>query len=307
MRVRMGFKSHSIENLGPPFLIADEMVLLLPKNGEIVITLDQFKILFVLKGKILHELDGIAGRVPFEQGDILLCPGFNTHRYINPDPGNSAPLHVMRLFLDGEAIRRQSRKRNKQPEHDLTEYIGHHFTKNLQIKDGIDSEITGYLNELRRETERREVGARHRARSLCTDLVIAVSRRLSEVNRQESRRSTDRAGFIVTSAKEYILKNLDTRLTLGEIAWHTQKGEEHLARVFKRETGQSVFDFVREMRINQAKTDLLNSSLSLTEIAEKTGFSSLSFFSRSFKDLVGIPPSAYRQYTETTLQPFRKS
>jgi transcriptional regulator GlxA family with amidase domain len=111
------------------------------------------------------------------------------------------------------------------------------------------------------------------------------------------------SGLLVDSAKEYIMKNLHTKLTLGDIAWKVGKGEEHLARVFKKETGQSVFDFVREMRIEQAKIHLYDTSKSLTYIATATGFSSLSFFSRTFKTIAGMSPSQYRSHIETTRRP----
>jgi AraC-like DNA-binding protein len=108
-------------------------------------------------------------------------------------------------------------------------------------------------------------------------------------------------GQIVAAAKEFIFKHFSKDLTLGEIAWHVGKGEEHLARVFKSETGQSVFDYVRETRINQAKTLMMNPVGSLTEIAERCGFHTLSFFSRTFRQHSGMSPSHYRHSIETKM------
>ncbi len=292
-----------MENLGQPFLIADEMVFYIPKGGQVVITKDQFKLLFVLKGEILHDLDGLAEHTLLKEGDVLVCPGFRQHRFTNPDPARVRQLHVMRLFLDGEAIRKCAHRRVRRPENNLSDFVYHHFNRTVQFVGGIDGEIIQSLNALRRETEQRGIGYRHRARSLCTDLLISVARKLGECDKQQEPRGKNGASHLVAASKEYILKNLDAKLTLGEIAWYAGKGEEHLARVFKRETGQSVFDYVREMRVNQAKTYLLDSSLSLTRIAGLCGFSSLSFFSRTFSELVGISPSAYRQHIETSVLP----
>lgn len=75
-----------------------------------------------------------------------------------------------------------------------------------------------------------------------------------------------------------------------------------MARLFKRATGRSVFEVVREQRINHAKTLLLDSSLSLEAVADRCGFRSASFFSRSFKQLAGLPPSEYRRHLELHLQ-----
>ena len=71
--------------------------------------------------------------------------------------------------------------------------------------------------------------------------------------------------------------------------------EEHLARVFRKVTGQTVFDYLRTIRLENAKTLLIDSSRTLSEIAALTGFGSLSLFSRNFSQYVGQSPSAYRQ------------
>lgn len=296
----MGYSSHAFDSLGLPFLIADERAFSVPANSEVFVTQDQFKLIFLLSGEVEQELDGIQGRVPFRKGDILICPTFTRHSYINSDPNADAQLHVMRLFLDGAYIRKHAQKRSKRPEHDITDYIYHHFRSTVLLQNGIDGEITECLNKLRRESEGAQIGVRHRARSLCTDLIITVSRKMNRDCSTVISTGAKKSNHLVASAKEYILKNLDSKLTLGEIAWKVGKGEEHLARVFKRETGQSVFDFIREMRINRAKTYLLSTSLSLTEIAELCGFASLSFFSRTFRAVAGINPSEYRQYIEAT-------
>lgn len=299
----MGYASHSVENLGPPFLLVDEMVFVIPKGGEVRLSKHHFKFLFVLSGEIDHEIEGLDGRRALAAGDICAAPVVKYHRYLNPEGVRSSQLHVVRLFLDAEHIEKRAGTRVRHPEMVFTDFVLHHFPRPLHLKKCIDGEITELLTQLRRETERREPGYRHRVRALCVSLIVATARHTPSGQALTEANAPGGAGPLVAAAKEYILKNLGSEMTLGEIAWQVGKGEEHLARVFKRETGQSVFDFVREMRVNQAKTYLLDSTLSLTEIAERCGFSSLSFFSRTFRALAGLPPSAYRQYTETLVRP----
>jgi two-component system response regulator YesN len=117
-----------------------------------------------------------------------------------------------------------------------------------------------------------------------------------------SRTTSTGPGFIQT-AKEYILKHFtDPDLRLGLIAHHVGKGDEHLARQFRRQTSQSVFQFVRDVRINHAKTLLLDPSQTLTTIATRCGFNSLAFFSRTFKKTTGHSPSRYRERLELNLR-----
>lgn len=309
----MGYAVHSVEGLGSPFLLVDEMVFVIPRGGEIRLARHHFKFLFILGGEFEHEIDGMAGRRRLGPGDILVAPLVERHCYVNPHPRKAVQAHVVRLFLDGVFLKKRAARRTRKPESDFSDFVVHHFPSVLQLPGGIDNEITELVTALRRETEEKAAGFRHRVRSICTDLIVAVARRAGHVagvsgegaktGDEAAGRERSTSATIVAAAKEYILKHLPSDMRLGEIAWHVGRGEEHLARVFKRETGRSVFDYVRELRINESKTHLLDPALTLTVIAERCGFHSLSFFSRTFRQHVGMSPSAYRQHAQAELRP----
>ncbi|MDQ8734532.1 helix-turn-helix domain-containing protein [Paenibacillus sp. LHD-38] len=65
--------------------------------------------------------------------------------------------------------------------------------------------------------------------------------------------------------------------------------------LFKHATGLPPTQYVIQFRINRAKDDLLFTNLSITEIAEKHGFSSLHYFSKIFRKLNGLSPREYRE------------
>lgn len=302
----MSYSWHPVETLGPPFVMVDEAVFVIPRGGVVRLKKHHFKLLFILDGSIEHEIDGVEGRRTFKAGDILVAPMVRNHNYINANPRKAVPVHLVRMFLDGDFLQRHAERRVRRPEGDLCDYVLHHFTRVEQIADGIDNEITDLLARLRREAEVKAQGYRHRVRSLCTELIVAVSRKIGPARIAAGQREGASSAHIVVAAKEYILKHLAKDLTLGEVAWHVGKGEEHLARVFKRETGKSVFDYVREARVSRAQTHLMDPTLSLTDIAEKCGFNSLSFFSRTFRQMTGMPPSAYRRQTQPVIRPHQR-
>lgn len=304
----MGYASHSVDKLGAPFQIVDEVVFLVPKGGELSLGKHHFKVLFILEGEIEHEIEGREGRRPLAAGDILVAPVVKWHRYINPDKNHAVSVQAIRMFLDGGYLAARGRRRIRKPETDLGDFVLHHFHRVSQLHKGIDNEITGLIRDFRRETEEARAGFRHRLRAICTELIVSVARKLGPDSPGAPAPGARAGSQIVTAAKEFILKHAAGDISLGEIAWHVGKGEEHLARVFKRETGQSVFDYVREIRVNKAKTLLLNPALSLTQIAERCGFHSLSFFSRTFRQQSGVSPSHYRRHNESLLtsMPSRK-
>lgn len=295
----MGYSFRSAGNLGPPFLLVDEIVFMVPGGEGLSLGKHHFKLLFILDGTVEHEIDGWEGRRPLSTGDILVAPVVGRHRYINPKKG-TASVQVIRIFLDADYLATRAKRRVRKPKSDLADFIVHHFREVSQLHEGIDNEITRLIRSFREETEHVRVGNRHRLRAICTELIVAVARKLNAIPEvgEDPRAEGNSRSLIVAAAKEFILKNATQDLSLGEIAWQAGKGEEHLARVFKRETGQSVFDYIRELRINRAKTLMLNPALSLTQIAEQCGFHSLSFFSRTFRQHAGLSPSQYRQHSE---------
>ena len=79
-------------------------------------------------------------------------------------------------------------------------------------------------------------------------------------------------------------------LSLGSLAEACGITKCYLAREFKRYTGQTVLTYLNTLRCKQAEVCLAE-GMSVTEAAYECGFESISYFSRTYKKLVGIPPS----------------
>jgi len=69
----------------------------------------------------------------------------------------------------------------------------------------------------------------------------------------------------------------------------------HLSRQFKLAYGESPYSYLMTRRIERAMALLRRGDLSVTEICFEVGCSSLGTFSTRFTELVGMPPSIYRQ------------
>ncbi len=73
----------------------------------------------------------------------------------------------------------------------------------------------------------------------------------------------------------------------------------HLSRRFKEAYRESPYSYLMTRRIERAMTLLRRGDLSVTEICFAVGFSSLGTFSTRFTELVGVPPSVYRENPDT--------
>lgn len=93
----------------------------------------------------------------------------------------------------------------------------------------------------------------------------------------------------------YINNNLDKKISIEDLAAKAYMSKFHFIRVFKKTFGYTPHEFIINSRINAAKFYLLSSNKTLKEIVFLCGFTSESAFSNSFKKVVNISPTKYRE------------
>lgn len=98
----------------------------------------------------------------------------------------------------------------------------------------------------------------------------------------------------VTACIDYIYSHIKERITIEDLAAHTELSPSYLSRLFKEEIGVSVSDYIREQKIEKAQHLLKYCDYSLIDIANYLSFSSQSHFIQTFKNLVGMTPKKYR-------------
>ncbi len=98
----------------------------------------------------------------------------------------------------------------------------------------------------------------------------------------------------VTTAKHYIETHYHKKVTLEEIAQACLLSPYHLSRLFKAQLGDSPHAFLNHVRIENAKRLLLTTQLSVQDICFRVGFSNPNILIRSFKNAVGMTPTAFR-------------
>ena len=111
----------------------------------------------------------------------------------------------------------------------------------------------------------------------------------------EDETAKEAGNHLVKAAQSYMKEHCtEQHLSLSDVADHVYVSQWHLSKLLNRETNQSFFDLLGNMRIARAKKLLADPSLRIHEIAEIAGFSDVAHFSRSFKKLTGLTPGEYR-------------
>ncbi|MBR2761815.1 MAG: helix-turn-helix domain-containing protein [Solobacterium sp.] len=85
------------------------------------------------------------------------------------------------------------------------------------------------------------------------------------------------------------------KISLDELSERFFINKYYLTRLFKRQYGMTISDFILELRIRRSKELLRFSGESMEAIAEQCGFYDLAYFSRKFKKTEGTSPSVYRR------------
>ena len=94
---------------------------------------------------------------------------------------------------------------------------------------------------------------------------------------------------------EYIKENYYRHIPLEEIAQITYMSKTYLSTLFKKETGYSISEYINGIRVDRARSLLVNSDIAIVEIARMCGFEDQSYFTKVFRKTTGITPKKCRE------------
>ncbi|MBY0217791.1 response regulator [Paenibacillus illinoisensis] len=109
---------------------------------------------------------------------------------------------------------------------------------------------------------------------------------------------------LIMRVKKYIQTHLSGNLTLQTTAEYIHMHPNYLSEVFKQTTGVNFIDYVIQQRMELAKKLLTEDKHKLYEIATMVGYQSSKHFTTLFKRVVGVLPSEYKRYANSTHKKF---
>lgn len=106
-------------------------------------------------------------------------------------------------------------------------------------------------------------------------------------------------GYQINRCIHYIDQNLYTSITLQDVAKYMNLTPSYLTELFKQKVGKSLYQYIKEKKLQEAKLLLTHSHYPLSLIADSLGYNSLAHFSAAFKSEFHISPSKYRNINNT--------
>ena len=98
----------------------------------------------------------------------------------------------------------------------------------------------------------------------------------------------------IRPAINYIDANYNKPITLADVAKASHLSISRLAHIFKEQMGITIIDYLTSVRIERAKQLLLATDQNCTEICFEVGYNNQSYFTRTFKGLVGMAPRQFK-------------
>lgn len=125
--------------------------------------------------------------------------------------------------------------------------------------------------------------------TLVTDILTAIAASCWSQHPEDSR------SILIREAQRIIGDNLDKPISIENLASELLISREHLSRIFKLHVGITLQDYILRQKMSLACKLLKGTGLSTKEVAARLGYNRPSQFTRSFKKLLHIPPSQFRQ------------
>ncbi|MEK3885635.1 AraC family transcriptional regulator [Paenibacillus sp. PL2-23] len=129
------------------------------------------------------------------------------------------------------------------------------------------------------------------AASNFASLIFQIIHTLGLANQREKQHVSPFA----SSLQEYILKHLETRITINELAQHFSMSARSFNNLCKRELGVTPYQLVLEEKLKLACRLLEQTNLPIQQVADRLCFADMYYFSNLFKQKTGVSPTQYRK------------
>ena len=234
--------------------------------------IDFYHLTIVLKGKLTYIVDG--QEITVEENDaLLLVPSTDRERLYYPDfadfiifnfhPPKENPLSSNVFFKNSV---------NQPIKTLLNTYPYKFYQKN---------EITHYQGH---EYRHYEISEKTKVNAILHNIFNCIF-----IDLFDSLKYSTKNTHVINTLK-YKNDNITAPLSLDSVCKEVHLSKEYTARVFKREMGITVTQYINQQKLDIAKNLLISNEFDLQSIAEKVGYQNYNYFSRIFKKHFGITP-----------------
>jgi AraC-like DNA-binding protein/mannose-6-phosphate isomerase-like protein (cupin superfamily) len=167
------------------------------------------------------------------------------------------------------------------------------FHHRLNLIGDSSCRVLHLMEEMIRECETGDSGYSTLIRIQLLELLILLSRYY--VKKENTPQKNNSRKLLVQRIQGYLERNYEKKLSISMLSDAFNLSPRQLNRVFKEETGMTVFKMIHNIRVDKAKLLLAESDDKVITIAGTIGYEDPAFFNRLFLRKVGCSPGKYRE------------
>lgn len=237
------------------------------------------KLLLLISGSGSYVADG--HRYLLQPGDAVLIDSRCVHR---PELEQDVPYERIIIFISPEFLQREATG-----DCDLLDCFSGEKGHVLRLKESRRKRLFDMAASLERDLSGEEYG-----RDIASN--AALLRLLVEIGREQRREDGQNPlpvipqNSLVPEMMQYIDRHLDEDLNIDQLAEVFYISKFHMMRLFRRETGSTVYTYLSQRRLLHAR-ELIDGGMRATEACYRSGFRSYSSFTRAYGKHFGTTPT----------------
>ncbi|MHB8128734.1 MAG: AraC family transcriptional regulator [Mobilitalea sp.] len=230
----------------------------------------------------------VIGKVTYnlKVGDILIIPPGELHELIAPEDG------IRRILLFDFSLISNLRGLSN-----ILTVLNQPRLINQMTAPDIHSQLQYLFDEITSEYRSKNTLREAAIYALIIQMFVLTGRKymntenlFPDVKVNKQREYIEKFNLIF----EYINDNYSEDISLDTIADVAGFSKFHFSRLFKQFTDMSFYDYLNQRRVKEAEKLLLDPNLTITEVAMRSGFSSIATFNRVFKGFKECTPTEFK-------------
>lgn len=247
---------------------------------------DCLEIDLIVEGKGFYIIDDQS--FPIGKGDIFIINNSEQHVAIHEQP-----LNILVMIFSPDFIWEKSNQ---------VDFLKPFFNRRKSFSNQVKSDSAYYeelrhlLESIEKEFEEKNDGWQMFVKAMVLHFLADAYRHYQKVEElTKDGKNGVQPYERIKPAIEYIHLHYKEKITLDRLAKTVAMNRTYFSTIFSRTMNMKAFDYIDQVRINQSIKLLKDTDLNITEIAFSSGFNSVSYYNRVFKEIIHESPSYYRK------------
>lgn len=234
------------------------------------------EIIFIPSGSGVTNIDGTEHKI--NKGDIIIYNAGVEHFEAS---SLNEPLEMLFFAFDNFEITDIKKNHLLPPDYNCIYPANENY-----------SQFINAFNEIIREHELKNSFFAEVSQNIARNMIMQIIR---IINRTDSESELLKSHKVLSLATTYIHTNFKSNITLEMVADNCYINKYYLSHLFTKIKGISVGKYILDLRLAEARNLLSSTPLSISEVAELSGFNDTGYFCRTFKKYHAVTPMQYRK------------